>query len=212
MATVYLCTSNWWFKKFSTYDGTGSSFNSLQQAVCSLDYVALWELQAQQWYGSTSSSNNCSSRCSQVLLQVRSNAGASRQLLVRAILATQGLGYLGTALLLGGAAMMLAPDVPDGNFIRKSRKLLIRRTSQYSQTRPEPIPLVYGRAIVGSKTISASLFTNTSRQKLTAGRKMVGIPNFRTDGSKSGKHNTTSSANSWAINIGHIINEERINT
>jgi|TARA_R110002096_G_scaffold235727_2_gene426052 predicted phage tail protein len=102
-----------------------------------------------------------------------------------AILAVQGAGQLGMGLLLGGAAMMLAPDVPDGSQGSKSENYLfggpINTTKQGG-----PMPLVYGRAIVGSKTISASLFTNTSRQKLTAGRKMVGIPNFRTDGSVSG--------------------------
>ena len=95
------------------------------------------------------------------------------------------MSYLGTGLLLGGAAMMLAPDVPDGNSSEKSENYLFSGP-QNTVKQGEPIPLVYGRAIVGSKTISASVFTNTSRQKITAGRKMVGIPNFRTDGSKSG--------------------------
>jgi len=104
-----------------------------------------------------------------------------------ATLTTAGtaLSYLGTGLLLGGAAMMLAPDVPDGNSSEKAENYLFSGP-QNTVKQGEPIPLVYGRAIVGSKTISASVFTNTSRQKLTAGRKMVGIPNFRTDGSKSG--------------------------
>ena len=99
-----------------------------------------------------------------------------------------GLNYLGMGLLLGGAAMMLSPDVPDGNSSEKSENYLFSGP-QNTVKQGEPIPLVYGRAIVGSKTISASVFTNTSRQKLTAGRKMVGIKNFRTDGSKSGTNN-----------------------
>jgi predicted phage tail protein len=112
------------------------------------------------------------------------------------------MSYLGTGLLLGGAAMMLAPDVPDGNSSEKAENYLFGGPVN-TVKQGEPIPLVYGRAIVGSKTISASLFTNTSRQKLTAGRKMVGIPNFRTDGSKSGQNNNTTT-NTPGMDIGHI--------
>ena len=101
---------------------------------------------------------------------------------------TQGLGYLGTALMLGGAAMMLAPDVPDQGSSEAAENYLFSGPVN-TVKQGQAIPLVYGRAIVGSKTISASVFTNTSRRKLTAGRKMVGIPNFRTDGSKSGTNN-----------------------
>tara|TARA_B100001564_G_scaffold242664_1_gene205580 strand:- start:8042 stop:8926 length:885 start_codon:yes stop_codon:yes gene_type:complete len=119
-----------------------------------------------------------------------------------AALATQGLGYLGTALMLGGAAMMLAPDVPDGTSAEKAENYLFSGPVN-TVKQGQAIPLVYGRAIVGSKTISASVFTNTSRQKLTAGRKMVGIPNFRTDGSKSGQGAiTTSTPNTWNTLVG----------
>lgn len=121
-----------------------------------------------------------------------------------ATLTTYGaaLSYLGTGLLLGGAAMMLAPDVPDGNSSEKSENYLFGGPVN-TVKQGEPIPLVYGRAIVGSKTISASLFTNTSRKKLSAGRKMVGIPSFRTDGSQSGENSNTSGY-SWRMNIGPI--------
>lgn len=114
-----------------------------------------------------------------------------------------GLSYLGTGLLLGGAAMMLAPDVPDGNSSEKAENYLFGGPVN-TVKQGEPIPLVYGRAIVGSKTISASVFTNTSRQKLTAGRKMVGIPNFRTDGSKSGQTSNTTKYQNQGWNIGPI--------
>ena len=119
-----------------------------------------------------------------------------------AMLATQGLGYLGMGLLLGGAAMMLAPDVPDQGSAEQAENYLFGGPVN-TVKQGEPIPLVYGRAIVGSKTISASVFTNTSRRKLTAGRKMVGIPNFRTDGSTSGTNNIAQdrSGYNW-INIG----------
>ena len=106
-------------------------------------------------------------------------------------------------LLLGGAAMMLAPDVPDGNTSEKSENYLFGGPVN-TVKQGEPIPLVYGRAIVGSKTISASVFTNTSRQKLTAGRKMVGIKNFRTDGSKSGTNNIAQNRTGYYWNIGEI--------
>ena len=117
---------------------------------------------------------------------------------------TQGLGYLGTALMLGGAAMMLAPDVPEGTSAEKAENYLFSGPVN-TVKQGTAIPLVYGRAIVGSKTISASVFTNTSRQKVTAGRKMVGIPNFRTDGSKSGTGSVTTSAPTgwgYGINVG----------
>ena len=134
-------------------------------------------------------------------------AGTLAGMSTGAALATQGLGYLGTALLLGGASMMLAPDVPDGTSAEKAENYLFSgpvNTIKQGQA----IPLVYGRAIVGSKTISASVFTNSSRQKITKGRKMVGIPNFRTDGSKSGTGSiTTSASNTWRVGrgIGSII-------
>ena len=134
-------------------------------------------------------------------------AGTLAGMSTGAALATQGLGYLGTALLLGGASAMLAPDVPDGTSAEKAENYLFSgpvNTIKQGQA----IPLVYGRAIVGSKTISASVFTNSSRQKITKGRKMVGIPNFRTDGSKSGTGSiTTSSPNNWGYGrgIGSII-------
>tara|TARA_Y100000592_G_scaffold99798_1_gene177264 strand:- start:986 stop:1846 length:861 start_codon:yes stop_codon:yes gene_type:complete len=122
-----------------------------------------------------------------------------------AMLATQGLGYLGVGLVLGGAAMMLAPDVPDQNSAEQAENYLFGGPIN-TVKQGQPIPLVYGRAIVGSKTISASVFTNTSRQKLTAGRKMVGIPNFRTDGSKSGTNNIAQEQGGYNwLNIGPNI-------
>ena len=106
-----------------------------------------------------------------------------------------GLNYLGMGLLLGGAAMMLSPDVPDGNTSEKSENYLFGGPVN-TVKQGEPIPLVYGRAIVGSKTISASIFTNVSDKKIQAGRKLVGIKNFRTDGSKSGTGMNTTTGDS----------------
>ena len=109
-----------------------------------------------------------------------------------------GLNYLGMGLLLGGAAMMLSPDVPDGNSSEKSENYLFGGPVN-TVKQGEPIPLVYGRAIVGSKTISASIFTNVSDKKIQAGRKLVGIKNFRTDGSKSGTGVNTTTGDSGYI-------------
>lgn len=101
-----------------------------------------------------------------------------------AMLATQGLGMLGMGLILGGAAMMLTPDVPDQESAEQAENYLFGGPSN-TVKQGEPIPLVYGRAIVGSKTISASIFTETSREKLSKNRNMVGIDDFREPGSKT---------------------------
>jgi len=120
---------------------------------------------------------------------VAATSGAS----LTGMLAMQGMGYMGMAMLLGGAAMMLAPDVPDGSAGESADNYLFGGPVN-TVKQGEPIPLVYGRIITGSKTVSASLFTQTSRQKITAGRKMVGIPNFRTDGSKTVANGATQGA------------------
>ena len=106
-----------------------------------------------------------------------------------ATVATTGWGtalsYLGMGLALGGAAMMLAPDVPDGNGSEKAENYLFSGPVN-TVKQGQPIPLVYGRAIVGSKTVSASIFTTTSWQKISKERALVGITDFRTAGSRSG--------------------------
>lgn len=100
-----------------------------------------------------------------------------------AMLGVQGLGYLGMGLLLGGAAMMLTPDTPDSESAEQAENYLFSGPSN-TVKQGEPIPLVYGRAIVGSKTISASIFTESSREKISKNRNMVGIDDFREPGSK----------------------------
>ena len=95
------------------------------------------------------------------------------------------LSYLGMGLALGGAAMMLSPDVPDGNESEKAENYLFSGPIN-TVKQGQPIPLVYGRAIVGSKTVSASIFTTTSWQKISKERALVGITDFRTPGSRSG--------------------------
>ena len=92
--------------------------------------------------------------------------------------------YLGMGLLLGGAAMMLTPDTPDSESAEQAENYLFSGPAN-TVKQGEPIPLVYGRAIVGSKTISASIFTESSRQKLSKNRNMVGITGFREAGSQT---------------------------
>ena len=113
-----------------------------------------------------------------------SGAAAAAGTSTTAILATQGLGLLGGAMLLGGAAMMLTPDVPDSESAEQAENYLFGGPSN-TVKQGEPIPLVYGRAIVGSKTISASIFTETSREKLSKNRNLVGISGFREAGSQT---------------------------
>ena len=80
---------------------------------------------------------------------------------------------------------MLSPDVPDGNESEKAENYLFSGPIN-TVKQGQPIPLVYGRAIVGSKTVSASIFTTTSWQKISKERALVGITDFRTPGSRSG--------------------------
>ena len=112
------------------------------------------------------------------------NAAAAAGTTMAKIMATQGLGLLGMGLLLGGAAMMLTPDTPDQESAEQAENYLFGGPVN-TVKQGEPIPLVYGRAIVGSKTISASIFTETSREKLSKNRNMVGIDDFREPGSKT---------------------------
>ena len=112
------------------------------------------------------------------------NAAAAAGTTMAKIMATQGLGLLGMGLLLGGAAMMLTPDTPDQESAEQAENYLFGGPVN-TVKQGEPIPLVYGRAIVGSKTISASIFTETSREKLSKNRNMVGIDDFSEPGSKT---------------------------
>jgi hypothetical protein len=105
---------------------------------------------------------------------------------VTAMLAVQGASYLGMGLLLGGAAMLLAPDVPDGSAASKAKNYLFSGPVN-TVKQGAPIPLIYGRIITGSATVMGSLFTNssTSESNTLKTRKLVGIGNFRDDGGLS---------------------------
>ena len=113
-----------------------------------------------------------------------------------AILAAQGASYLGMGLVLAGAAAMLTPEVDDGGGAEAAENYLFNGPIN-TVKQGGAVPLVYGRAIVGSTTISGSLFSQTSRTKISAGRKMVGISNFRTDGSTFGTNNNTIQQNQY---------------
>lgn len=126
-----------------------------------------------------------------VALQTASMAGTA------AGFAVSGAGMLGMGLLLGGAAMMLAPDVPDESGAETAENYLFSGPVN-TVKQGEPIPLIYGRAITGSKTISASLFTNTSSRKMNSnGRNMVGISDFRVDGTKTKDKTGITQGYSW---------------
>lgn len=101
------------------------------------------------------------------------------------ILATQAASYLGMGLVLAGAAAMLTPEVDDGGGAEQAENYHFSGPIN-TVKQGGCVPLVYGRAIVGSTTISASLYSQTSRTKISKGRKLVGISNFRTDGSRFG--------------------------
>ena len=93
--------------------------------------------------------------------------------------------YLGMGLVLSGAAAMLTPEVDDGGGAEQAENYHFSGPVN-TVKQGGCVPLVYGRAIVGSTTISASLYSQTSRTKISKGRKLVGISNFRTDGSRFG--------------------------
>lgn len=100
--------------------------------------------------------------------------------------ALAGASYLGMGLLLGGASMLLAPDVPDGSTASKAKNYLFSGPVN-TVKQGAPIPLIYGRMITGSATVMGSLFTNSSSREdnTLKTRKLVGIGDFREDGGMS---------------------------
>ena len=84
---------------------------------------------------------------------------------------------------------MLAPSTPDGNNASQAENYLFSGPVN-TVKQGEPIPLVYGRMITGSKTIMGSLFTTSSAEEgdVSKTRKLVGIGGFRNDGDKHGEN------------------------
>lgn len=114
-------------------------------------------------------------------------------------LAMSGASYLGMGLLLGGASLLLAPDVPSGDNAEQAENYLFSGPIN-TVKQGQPIPLVYGRMVTGSKTIMGSLFTETSRAKISKARKLVGIDGFREDGSTFGNTEPAGRATKWWYN------------
>ena len=119
-------------------------------------------------------------------------AGAAAAMGTRsaAILATSAAGSMGVVLLLAGVASMLMPEPPEGSNAESAQNYLFSGPVN-NVKQGGPVPLVYGRAIVGSTTISGSVYSTTSRQKVSSTRALVGIPNFRQGGSTFGQNANT---------------------
>ena len=111
-----------------------------------------------------------------------------------AIMGVQAAGYLGVGLLLSGVASMLMPEPPEGSGGESAQNYLFSGPVN-NVKQGGPVPLVYGRAIVGSTTISGSVYSTTSRQKVSRTRALVGIPNFRQNGSTFGQNANTGQNN-----------------
>jgi predicted phage tail protein len=104
------------------------------------------------------------------------------------------LGNVGTLMVAGQLLQMLSPQPDTGDAEERAENYLF--SGAVNTTRQGgPVPLVYGRILTGSSTISASIFTQTARSKAGASskRKLVGISNFRTPGSKYGQNTNTRS-------------------
>ena len=114
-------------------------------------------------------------------------------------MAMAGASYLGMGLLLGGASLLLAPDVPSGDNAEQAENYLFSGPIN-TVKQGQPIPLVYGRMVTGSKTIMGSLFTETSRDKISKSRKLVGIGGFREDGSTFGNTAPAGRTTKWWYN------------
>ena len=107
-----------------------------------------------------------------------------------AILATSAAGSMGEGLLLAGVASMLMPEPPEGSGAESAQNYLFSGPVN-NVKQGGPVPLVYGRAIVGSTTISGSVYSTTSREKVSSTRALVGISNFRQGGSTFGQNENT---------------------
>lgn len=101
---------------------------------------------------------------------------------------------VGMMMVAGQLIQMLSPQPDTGDAEERAENYLF--SGAVNTTRQGgPVPLVYGRILTGSSTISASIFTQTARSKAGASskRKLVGISNFRTPGSKYGQNSNTGS-------------------
>ena len=91
--------------------------------------------------------------------------------------------YMGASLMMGGAAMLLAPTI-DGSAGNEEQSYLFDGAVN-SVKQGTPVPILYGRMIVGGAVISASIKSNQETAGITGyGRKYV--VGFGTYGSTSG--------------------------
>ena len=70
--------------------------------------------------------------------------------------ATKALGYIGTALLLGGVSQLLSPAPPSFNEASKLQSFSFSGIVNVAQ-QGVPVPICYGRVITGSVVLSAGL-------------------------------------------------------
>ena len=101
---------------------------------------------------------------------------------------------VGMMMVAGQLIQMLSPQPDTGDAEERAENYLFSGAVNTAR-QGGPVPLVYGRILTGSSTISASIFTQTARSKAGASskRKLVGISNFRTPGSKYGQNTNTRS-------------------
>ena len=94
---------------------------------------------------------------------------------------------MGWGLMIQGVSMLMMPNIVDPDAGEEGGSYLFNG-AENTVKQGVPVPVVYGRVATGSATVSASIFTGvaTSIQGIKAGRKHVGIKNFRTPGAMFG--------------------------
>jgi hypothetical protein len=94
---------------------------------------------------------------------------------------------MGWGLMIQGVSMLMMPNIVDPDAGEEGGSYLFNG-AENTVKQGVPVPVVYGRVATGSATVSASIFTGVANsvQGIKAGRKHVGIKNFRTPGAMFG--------------------------
>ncbi len=94
---------------------------------------------------------------------------------------------MGWGLMIQGVSMLMMPNIVDPEAGEEGGSYLFNG-AENTVKQGVPVPVVYGRVATGSATVSASIFTGVAKsiQGIKAGRKHVGIENFRTPGAMFG--------------------------
>ena len=94
---------------------------------------------------------------------------------------------MGWGLMIQGVSMLMMPNIVDPDAGEEGGSYLFNG-AENTVKQGVPVPVVYGRVATGSATVSASIFTGVAKsiQGIKAGRKHVGIKNFRTPGAMYG--------------------------